>query len=639
MFTDIVGYTELTQKNEALALELLKEHRKIIRPIILSHDGIEIKTIGDAFLIEFPSVLQAFSSAIRIQNAISKHSIDAPNSMRIQIRIGIHVGDVVHSEGDVYGDAVNIASRIVSQAAPGSIWVSRQVADQVTNWRDAQLVSLGNYELKGVANALELYSVVTPPNGTDTIIHAQAGEGGPSTEKNRVAVLPLANISADPADEYFVDGLTEEIIGRLSGISGLRVIARSSVMRYKGAKKSVREIGRELRVRSLLDGSVRRVDNRVRISVQLVDTQSEEHVWSHSYDRLLEDVIAIQCQIAKSVAESLKIRLQGIETERIERKSTASVHAYNLFLRGRYHLNKRTEGDLKKAISLFQDATRDDPGFALPFTGLADSYCLLGIYGTVSPSEAHKPAKEYAARAIALDEKLAEAHASLAHTLYHYEWAWEETEKEFKRALELNPNYSSAHHWYAEYLGSMGRMEQALAEIRKAQELDPLSFITNTHAGFILYASGDYDGAIQQLSKIVEMDRSFPPAHEILGAVYAEQGKIGNAEIEIKKAIELSGNNPGLKATLAYAYAICGKQEESVKILDEIKNMPNQYVSPDSIAQVLSGLGHRDEAFDWLERAYSARSSKIVDLKIEPAFYNLHSDPRFSQLLKRMRLS
>ncbi|MGI0080709.1 MAG: tetratricopeptide repeat protein, partial [Nitrososphaerales archaeon] len=580
----------------------------------------------------------ALSSAIEIQDAISKYRLHAPSSGSIQIRIGIHVGDVLHSEGDVYGDAVNIASRIASNAAPDAIWVSRQVADQVTNKGDMQLASIGNYELKGLPESLELYSVVLPRYVADRTMHARAGNDARSRDADRLGVLPLVNMSADPADEYFADGLTEEIIGTLSSISGLRVIARASMMRYKGAKKSVREIGRELGVRSLLDGSVRRADSRVRISVQLVDAQSEEHLWSRSYDKLLEDVFAIQSQIAKSVAESLKITLKAIETERIDRKGTASVEAHNFYLKGRFHQNKRTEEDLKKAISLFENATKSDPEFALAFAGLSDSYCLLGIYGTLSPGEARKPASEYATRAIELDETLAEAHTSLAHTLYHYEWSWVSSEREFKKALELNPNYSPAHHWYSEYLGSMGRMEQALVEIRIAQELDPLSSIISTHAGFILYASGDYDGAIEQLGKVIELDRSFPPAHEVLGAVYAEQGKINEARIEIRKAIELSGDNPGLKATLAYSYAKCGRREEALKILDEIKNLHDQYVSPDSIAQALSGLGEREEAFDFLEKAYSTRSSKIVNLRIEPAFYNLHSDPRFSQLLKKMSL-
>ena len=634
MFTDIVGYTELTQKNEPLAFELLKEHRKIIRPIILAHGGIEVKTIGDAFLIEFPSVLQAFHAALGIQDAVSEYGSDCEEFPRIQVRIGIHMGDVIHNEGDVYGDSVIFESWLVSEATPGCICISQQVADQVRKADKAELVSLGKHKLKGLTTELELYTVASKHLEHEEIVK---NEIVPQTIANRLAVLPLANISSDPSDEYFTDGLTEEIIERLSSISGLRVIARASIMRYKGSKKSIQEIGHELGVKSLLDGSVRRFNDRLRINVQLIEVQNGELVWSNSYNRQLEDVFAVQSQIAKSVAKLLEIRIRREERERIDKRGTTNMQAHNLYLMGLYHLNKRSQEQLMKGISFFNDAMKKDSKFALPLTGLSDSYCLLGIYGNVSPLEAHKPAKEYAMRAIVLDENLAEAHASLAHALYHYEWAWKEAEEEFKKALDLNPNYSLAHHWYSEYLGSMGHVKKSLNEVRIAQELNPLSFIISTHAAFILYAAGDYDAATDQLVEIIQMDKLFPPAHEVLGAVYAEQGKMEAAEAEIKKAIELSGGNPGLKATLAYAYAICGKSDDAIRIIDGFENS-SEYVSPDSIAQAWSGLGERDKAFDWLERAYSARSNKIVDLKIEPAFYKLHSDPRFSDLLKRMNL-
>ena len=636
MFTDLCGYTELTQRNEALALELVQEHRRLVRPIILSHDGIEIKTMGDSFMVEFRSVLHAVSSAIEIQRTISKRNVSALKlEPEIQLRIGIHIGDVIHEGGDIYGDAVNIASRIESQARPGAIWLSRPVADQVKGKIDAELESLGMFALKGVSEKMELYSV----NSSLKVESAPLIKEELPRISNRLAVLPLDNMTGDSSEEYFVDGLTEDIIGRLSSIRSLRIIARSSIMRYKETKKGAAEIGGELGVRTLLGGSVRKSGNRVRVSVELTDVGTEERIWSHTYDKELEDVFAIQTQIAKSVAESLKMRLAKPETERVERTWTVSQKAHNLYLRGRHLLNKRTREDLQRAITLFEEATKEDPGFALAYTGLSDSYCLLGIYGSIPPDQALEPARKYSMKGIELDNNLAEAHASLGHIVYHYEWDWDTAEREFKQALGLNPNYASAHHWYSEYLGSMGRMDEALSEIRKAQELDPLSLIINTHLGFVLYASGDYQGAINQLQKVLEMNPKFPPAREILGVVEAEQHNISEAEAEIKKAIEFSGGSQGLKASLAYAYAICGKQEEAIKILGEIKNLSDQYISPDSIAQVLSGLKERDEAFDWLEKAYATRSSHMVNIKIEPAYYNLHADPRFSDLLKRMKLS
>ncbi len=458
MFTDVAGYTELMQHDELLALELLDAQRKIIRPIVLSHNGIEIKTMGDAFLVEFPSVLNAVSAAIEIQGTVSKSNLGTISGRKkFEIRIGIHLGDVVHEDADVYGDAVNVASRIESIAQPGTICVSRQVADEIKNKLVGQVQCLGTFQLKGVPGQVELYCVLPNGKAYDTSLIATHQ----LSQTSRIAVLPLVNISANPEDEYFVDGLTEEIIVRLSNISGLRVIARTSVMRYKGANKSVHEIAQELNVKTLLAGSVRRVENKVRISVQLIDAASEEDIWVQSFDKELQDVFAIQTQIAREVANSLRVRLKANENDRIENKDTHSMDAYNLYLQGRYYWNKRTPDDLKRAASLFEKATSADPRFALAYTGLSDAYCLLGIYGRLPPKDARSFAIEYSSRAIKLDDRLAEAHASFAHGLYHYEWSWNDSEKEFQKADALNPNYASTHHWYSEYLGSMGRVRRS----------------------------------------------------------------------------------------------------------------------------------------------------------------------------------
>src|SRR6266849_2605233 len=632
MFTDIVGYTLLGQKNESLSLSLLEEHRKIVREILIRHNGREVKTIGDAFLIEFPSALDAVRCAYEIQGKAREHNNPRAEEERVHLRIGIHLGDVVESEGDISGDAVNVASRIGPFAENGGISLSRQVYDQVQNKFELPLVTLGAKTLKNVATPVELYKVTLPWQQDMTPSSTQL-------DKRRIAVLPFANISPNPSDEYFSDGMTEELIATLSRIKSLGVIARTSIIRYKGLTKPVVEIGRELNVGTVLEGSVRVAGKKLRITAQLIDAGTEEHLWSETYDRNLEDAFSIQSEIAKRIARALKVRILQSETLRLEKKATGIPEAYSLYLKGRHSLNTRTEKGLKDAIQKFESSIKRDPKFALAYTGLADAYSILASYSLeyVPPKEGFPKAKTAAEKALSLDDHLAEAHASLGLVKFYYEWDWNGAEAEFKKALELNPGYAQAHQYYADFVKSFGRFDEALGEMKKALTLDPLSYSINTGIGHVHYLSRQYDLAIDQYRKVVESDPSFVPARLWFGRPYLQKGMFKEAIQQSEEAVKLANESTVSLATLAQAFAAAGRIADAKKLLDKLLTRgTEQYVPSYWIALVYTSMGNKDEAMKYLERAFLERSSWLVWANVEPRFDSLRSDARFASLLARI---
>ncbi len=433
MFTDLAGYTSLSQRNEALALQLLEEHRSLLRPFFPKHSGREIKTMGDAFLVEFASALEAVRCAFEIQQSLHERNAISPPDKRLLLRIGIHLGDVVHSRNDVYGDAVNIASRIEPLADPGGICLTEQIYDHVKNKFEFPTLGIGQQGVKSVDAPLDLYKVLLPWEG-------RADVGSEHFDRRRIAVLPFANISPDPSDEYFADGMTEELISAISKIPELTVISRTSVMKYKGGRRSIDEIRPELKVGTVLEGSVRKAGIKVRISVQLIDANKEGHLWAENYNRELQDVFDVQSDIAHNVAESLKVRLLAKDAERVGKVPTANMEAYTIYLKGRYFWNERTLEGLNKAIRYFEEAIKHDPGYALAYAGLADCYIILENWSFLRPQEALPKAMEYSKKALEIDDMLAEAHTSMAAVSASYFWDWDRAESEFTRAIELNPN-------------------------------------------------------------------------------------------------------------------------------------------------------------------------------------------------------
>jgi len=632
MFTDIVGYTLLGQKNESLSLSLLEEQRRLVRETLNRHNGREVKTIGDAFLIEFASALDAVRCAYDIQGKTREHNVSLPEERRVHLRIGIHLGDVVEAEGDISGDAVNVASRIGSFAENGGISLSRQVYDQVENKFEQPLVSLGAKTLKNVNTPVELYKVALP-------WREERMPSSTQLDKKRIAVLPFANISPSSSDEYFSDGMTEELIATLSRIKSLGVIARTSIIRYKGLTKPVVEIGRELNVGTVLEGSVRVAGKKLRITAQLIDAGTEEHLWSETYDRDLEDALTIQTDIAKRIARALRVRVLQSETLRLEKKATGIPEAYSLYLKGRHSLNTRTEKGLKDAVQKFESSIKRDPKFALAYTGLADAYSILASYSLeyVPPKEGFPKAKTAAEKALSLDDHLAEAHASLGLVKFYYEWDWNGAEAEFKKALELNPGYAQAHQYYADFVKSFGRFDEALEEMKKALVLDPLSYSINTGIGHVLYLSRQYDLAIDQYRKVVESDPSFVPARLWFGRPYLQRGMFKEAIEQVEEAVKLSHETTVSLATLAQAFAAAGRIADAKKVLDKLLTRgTEQYVPSYWIALVYTSMGNKDEAMKYLERAFLERSSWLVWANVEPRFDALRSDERFASLLARI---
>ncbi len=632
MFTDMVDYTTMSEKNEALALTLLEEHRKLLRPVFARHGGREVKTIGDGFLVEFPSALEAVRCALEIQQLLGKRNESVPSERKIQLRVAVHLGDVEHRDGDVYGDAVNIASRIQSLADPGGICITQQVFDHVRNNEEFRTIPLGQNQLKNVQMPTVVYRVLPPTEGTKLT-------KSDVLEPRRVAALPLAILSSDHQDEYFADGLTEEIINTLSSISGLNVIARTSVMKYKQANKSVGEIGRELKVGTILEGSVRKSGDRVRISVQLIDVGSEAPIWAQKYDRELEDVFKIQTDIAERVAEALKVQLLRENRKLIEEKAPEDIGAYVPYLRGRYYWGKRTKEDLEKAIAYFREAIEKDPNYALAHAGLADCYTLMGRHLYLPSREAFEKARGYAYRALELNDNLAEAHTALAAVLMIYNWDWDLAEEQFKHAILLNPNYANAHYLHSVLLQTTGRLQESVIAAEKAQVLDPLSPVIGMGVVSAYFFSEQYAKAIDECRKYLEMNPNFVVAQDYLVHLHVRNGQFEKAAEDARRLVEISERKAEATAHLAYVYAASGKTEQAKKLFEtSVSDSKLGYSNPTIFITVYSILGDQDSAFLWADQALESGKIAFPSLRFSPDLKQFRTDPRYNSLIAKADL-
>ena len=462
----------------------------------------------------------------------------------------------------------------------------------------------------------------------------------PPQDRVLVAVLPLTNWSGDPEQEYFSDGLTEEMITQISRLhpDRLGVIARTSSMTYKGAKKSVREIARELGVDYVLEGSVRRDQDTVRVTAQLIRASDETHLLAESYDRPLSDILTLQSEVARAVADQVLIKLTPAQASRLENTRKVNPEAHDAYLRGRHHWNQETPEDLEKARQYFELALERDPLYAPPHAGLADYWSALPFHTSSVPDEVFPKAKAEVARALELDESLADAHAALAYIRTYYDWDWAGAEKEFRRALELNPNDANLRHRYSRYLSSVGRIDEALVEMERARELDPLSLIIRANVGVVNYFARRYEQAIEELVKIAQEQPEFSVAHWGLGLAYEQKGMVEQALAEFEKAAELSERGTNSLASLGHAYAVTGRTREARKILEELTNRARQRnISGYQMALVHLGLGDKNGAVDALEKAYRERSTLLTYLQMDPRFDALRADARFQGLLRRMR--
>jgi len=455
-----------------------------------------------------------------------------------------------------------------------------------------------------------------------------------------IAVLPFVNMSADPEQEYFCDGMAEELINALTQIKDLRVIARTSAFFYKGKDVKARDIGTELNVATILEGSVRKADNRLRITAQLVDTKGGHHLWSERYDREMGDVFAIQDEITLAIVDKLRPKLLGEEKARLAKQRTLDLEVYNLYLKGRFFLNKRGEMNLKKAIECFEQAIDIDPNCALAYSGLAVSYGLLPVYSPLPPKEVAPKAREMVLKALEIDDTLAEAHSSLGFVKTWYDWDWEGGEREFKRAIELNPGFPAAHQGYSSNLLYRARFDEAIKEMEQALELDPLSVVANHDLGIICICAGQFDRAVNALKRTLEMDSSRVYAHHNLGEAYFGKSMYEEALIEFQKEREISkGAQAWTELYIGGTYVEMGKPDEAQRVLDNLLERSKQeYVPPFILAGFHFVLGRNDEGFKWLNKAYAEHDSWLCWLKIEPLLNNIRSEPRYTALLKKMNL-
>jgi class 3 adenylate cyclase/TolB-like protein/Flp pilus assembly protein TadD len=657
MFTDIVGYTALMGEDEQKAFQILNKNRELQKPIIEKYGGRWIKEIGDGVMASFNTVSDAVYAAKEIQEQCKQTS-------EFSLRIGIHLGEIVFEGDDVFGDAVNVASRIQSIAPVGGIYVSEIVHNDVFNKADIQTQFVKVEKLKNVREPLRIYEIkldktysgeqpkrlkrVTTSRAKKhsrslfilvasaiivggTVYFLMKGKtlfAGSGIES--IAVLPFVNESTVADMEYLSDGMTETLINSLSKLQDVSVKARSSVFHYRGKDFHPTKIGKELAVQAILNGRVAQRGDNISLHLELVDVRTGDLIWGEQYNRKTADLVSLQSEIATDVSHKLKARLSGEEQKTVTKNYTQNAQAYQLYLRGRFHWNKRTEKDLLKAIDYFKRAIDMDSSYALAFTGLADAYSLLPNYSKFPSSEMMPLAQKFAMKALSLDNNLAEAHAALGAILATYNYDFARAESEYKKAITLNPNYATTHQWYGELLSYIGRHEEAILEFQRALELDPFSVIINRVYGEILSRARKYDESIAQLKKTIELDVHFPHVYRSLFSTYQMTGNYAEGVEALVRYFELLGLNK--EAALANkSFAKGGWQKFLQAMTDERVNLP-----PNIKAGILAELGEKDKAFAELEKAYQNREFYVVLIKADPRIDRLRDDPRWQELMRKV---
>jgi adenylate cyclase len=624
MFTDMVGYTALGQKNEALSMVLIDEQRKLIRPILAKHSGREVKTLGDAFLVEFPNAIDAVRCAYDIQRVTRDFNLSMDPDKRIHLRVGLHVGEVVESNGDILGDAVNVASRIEPLAEVGGVCLTRQVHDHVKNKVDFQMTNLGLKQLKNVADPIEVYKLEMPWTG---------GQALPDQlDRRRIAVLPFASLSPDPNDEYFADGLTEELITRLAEIEELGVIGRTSVMNYKKREKSISEIGRELNVGSVVEGSVRKAGNKVRITAQLVSTQNQEHLWASTYDRELDDIFAIQSDVASKVAGSLKTgMLSGTH-----KKETENLNAYIFYLRAAELVHESTESSLTEAVALLEQAVSEDPGFARAYATLTEAWRRLINGGYEDFERGVDKAEKNALKALETGPELAESHAAMAvvHALRdQFDRQLEEVEK----ALAISPNLVEAHIQLGILSITYGKRDRAVESFRKAYELDPLRFGTANFLALTLWQGGDVGEAIDVLGKMRELYPRNPRVYTSLAECYMSLQNFPKAQEMLDLAREINPAEVYVHLDQGILYALTGKKDLAQGEIGYLDKTKTEGARLYGHLFINAAMGDLDEAFKAITRQAEIHSWPF-DITINPLFGALRKDPRYKQFSRLVGL-
>lgn len=683
MFTDMVGYSALAQRDDRLALELLEEHRTLLREIFPRFYGTEIKTIGDAFLVEFQSALEAAECAVAIQRALAKRNADAPAERQIELRIGIHIGDVVHRGGDVYGDGVNIASRIQQLAGSGGICVSMDVERQIRNRLEVRFEKLAPTELKNISVPMDLFRIVLPwehrPKGQSEsparsandrslwisrfawaavlvlaasaagwwLVHqsgkamiqsaflpktspppaATASSAHAAGEKS-VAVLPLLNESGDPHDEYFSDGLSEELIAALGQISALKVIGRSSSFRFKDRQEDPKAIGEQLGVSTLLEGTVRKQGDRVRIVAALVNATDGITLWTRTFDRELKDIFAVQEEIAHAVAESLQMTLLGASAA--QGVAPSNVEAHNAYLQAHFYLLRRNLEDYRKAVTYYDEAIRLDPDYALAYAERCETLTLLGDLAGERPITFPK-ARSDAEKAVAIAPSLAEAHAALGWVRFFVEWKFADGVRELERARELSPTNPTANDLLARAVVYTGRIDDAERQARYAVEIDPLSVSAQFNLARILFNAGKLDEAEACGRKVAELQPAASSSHRFQALVGVQRGD-GHA---ILREANLEPDDAFHLFELSLGHWVLGNRAAADAALTDLIAKAHERLAY-QIAEAYAVRREADKAFEWLQTAFDQRDGGTLSLLVDPLLAGLHGDPRYQQLVAKL---
>jgi TolB-like protein/class 3 adenylate cyclase len=633
MFTDMVGYSALTQENESLSMELVKIQRVILRQCFSVHEGNEIKSTGDGFLVEFPTAIQAVDCAIEAQQSFHEYNGDASDERKIVIRIGVHEGEVDEHEGDIYGDGVNIAARIEPLAEPNGICISGSVAEQVEMRIDYPLVSMGEPLLKNIKATIEVFRVVTPWLADSIHFMPQKFQKETTTLKS-IAVLPFLNVSSDQENEYFSDGLTEELINVLSRLPNLRVTSRTSAFVFKGKSVPLQQIGKQLNVGIVLEGSVRRSGNQVRITGQLIRVADDTDLWSGKFDRELDDIFAVQDEIAQAIVNTLEDHLgSGLEIVKVKRP-TDNMDAYTLYLQGRFHFNNSTSNDVYKSIELYEQAIAEDRNYALAYVGLALSYEVLGVRRQLSGKEAYGKMMVTVQRAIELDNGLAEAHALLGMAYSILDRDFRKAEREFKIALALNPFDVMVYNSYGVLLLSMREYDKAIAMHSIANEMDPLHINTLNMLAQAHIFSCDYDQGIEILKKILSKHPDFPRIHLFLTIGYLLKGAYEEAVLMLEKTRHLTAEHPLIAVFVAIAQHRMGESCGLKQTLSELLAEQDRTIArPGVIAMIYAELDDEAQSVVWLQQAYEEYDSVLGGLKSWPRDQPIFQYPRTAKFI------
>ncbi len=628
MFTDIVGYTALMGNDEQKAFNLLKTNREIQKPIIAQHNGRWIKELGDGTMISFTTVSDAVNAAIKIMEACK-------TNREFQLRIGIHLGEVVFENEDVFGDGVNIASRIQSVAKPGCIYVSESVHHNVSNKKDICTKFINEETLKNVKDPVKIYEVSMQKGSTKvTETHLRINQD------RSIAVLPFMNMSSDPEQEFFSDGISEEIINMLAQVSELKVAGRTSSFSFKGKNLDLRIVGEQLNVNTILEGSVRKSGSKLRITAQLIEVANGYHLWSEKFDREMEDIFDIQDEISLAILNAIKIKLFGAEKDAVLKRNTDNPEAFELYLQGRFYFNKWSGASgFNKAIDYFREAIAIEPDYALAYTGLASCYLNLWFFSHVTPEQSLPELTKAAKLSLELDDQLAESHLAIARMKMYCEWDLTGAENSYRKALEINPKIAELHEQYAYCLGLSGDYTSAIKYATSAISLDPFSLMNNFHLGSIYWMAGEHEKGIEQGKKLIELEPRFWGGHCVVGANLLALKRFSEAMPELELAVKRNYSVFNLYYW-GIGLALTGDKEKAREVLEKMEILRStQSMGNFEIGFVYAALNESDTAFRYFEKAVSNHEGNVLFFKYNIKYHTkLEQDPRTKRLMQKVGL-